>query len=133
MQNFNPQQPPGMFPAVDELEQRVHGVVPYVLGAVGGVGGYFWGIEQQTLPVALCVGLGLVVGLLLVPLFLGGISLLIGGALVAVAALGTFWLLNNDGALKHRRQPAPTQQTAPANTPKPSPGGLLDDLRKAVQ
>ena len=131
MQNFNPQQPPGMFPAIDELEQRVHGIVPYVLGGVGGVGGYFWGIEQETLPVALCVGLGLVVGLLLVPLFLGGLSLLTGAALVAVAALGAFWLLNNDGRLKHR-QPAPTQETAPASPADASPG-LLDDLRKAVR
>ncbi len=123
------QQDPGMFPAIKGLEQRVHGVVPYVGGGVGVVGGYFWGVEQATLPVALCALIGLVVGLLIVPLFLGGLSLLAGAALVGGAVLGTFWLLNNDAALKHRQQPAPTQQTAPASKPH----GLLDDLRKAVQ
>ena len=122
---YLPQEDPGMFPAIKGLEQRVHGVVPYVGGGVGFVSGYFWGVEQTTLPVALCAMIGLVVGLLMVPLFLGGLSLLAGAAIVAAAVLGTFWLLKNDAALKHQRQQAPTQQAAPASKSH----SLLDDLR----
>ena len=113
MLNFSQQQDPGMFPAISGLEQRVHPITKYMLGAVGGVGGYFWGISQTILPVALCIGLGIVVGLLLVPLLLGGVSLLVGVVLVALAALAAFWLLGNDAALKHPAS-APVQQIQPA-------------------
>lgn len=127
MVNFNPQQPPGMFPAIDELETRVHGVVPYVLGACGAVGGYFWGIAQSTLPVALCVGLGLVVGLLLVPIILKLATLTLCVAIVGAAAVLTFWLLGNDAAMKQR--PASTAMPAPVIKPQSAFDRLFPGVR----
>lgn len=130
MLNYPQQQEPGMFPAIDELEQRVHPIVPYVLAACGAVGGYFFGLDQERFPVVLYVALGLVVGLLFTVLLSKLTTLLIALAIVAAAAFGTFWLLGNDAALKHRRL-APVTQAAPAG-PAPA-SGLLDALRKAVQ
>ena len=129
---FNPQQPPGPFPFLDEIEQRVHPVTGYVLAGVGAVGGYFYGLEHDGWPVVLFVGLGLIVGLLAIVLLKHLTAFLIGAALVAAATLGAWWLLGNDAALRSRHK-APAAQTAPASSPKPSPRGLLDDLRKAVQ
>jgi hypothetical protein len=128
--NFNPQQQqPGMFPVIDELENRVHPVVRYVLGACCAVGGYVWGCGQDRVPVALCVALGLVVGLLLVPLLLKSASFLAGAALVVLAAVLTFWLLAHDAELKGRGQAAPVVQQAQPQKPR----GLLDQLLPEVR
>ena len=134
MFNFQQQQQPGMFPAIDALEPRVHGVVPYVLGACGAVGGYFWGRNQATLPVALCVALGLVVGLLLVPLILGVVKLALAVMIVAAAAVLMFWLLNNDAAMK-QQPPVPSMTPAPAPLPAPAKKArdFLSDLFPGVR
>ncbi len=122
------QQQPGPFPFLDEIEQRVHPVTGYVLGGVGAVGGYFYGLEHDGLPVVLFVGLGLIGGLLAVVLLKHLTAFLIGAALVAAATLGAWWLFGNEAALRGGHK-APAALSAPA---KPSPRGLLDDLRKAT-
>ena len=127
---FSNQQQPSPFPFLDEIEMHVHPVVPYVLAAVGAVGGYWYGIDHDNgLPVVLLVGLGLIFGLLAVVLLKHLTAFLIGAVLVGVAGLGTFFLLSNEGKLRHA---APAGQTAPASRADTS-RGLLDDLKKAVQ
>jgi hypothetical protein len=113
MLNFNPQQQPGMFPVIDELENRVHPVVRYVLGACCAIGGYVYGCTQDAVPVALCMALGLVVGLLLVPLLLKTASFIVAALIVGAAALLTFWLLTHDAELKHAPKPTPMHEIRP--------------------
>jgi hypothetical protein len=122
MLNYGQQQQPGLFPSLAELEGRVHGIVPYALGGIGAVGGYFWGIEQQRLPVALCIGLGLVGGILLVAILRHLTEILLGAVIVIGASGAAYFLLKNDHALK--AQPA---QSAPARP------GWLESVIKAVQ
>ena len=131
MMNFQQQQP-GPFPFLDEIEQRVHPVTGYVLAGVGAVGGYFYGLEHDSLPVVLFVGLGLIGGLLAVVILKHLTIFLIGAALVAAATVGAYWLLGNQATLRQQHK-APAVQTAPASPAKSSPGGLLNDLRRAVE
>jgi hypothetical protein len=128
MLNFNPQQQPGMFPVIDELENRVHPVVRYVLGACCAIGGYVYGCTQDKVPVALCMALGLVIGLLLVPLLLKTASFLAGAVIVGIAAVLTFWLLTHDAELKRPPQPAPMHEIRPARE-----SGLIDRLFPGVR
>lgn len=122
---FNPQQqPPGMFPKLDEMKNSVHPLTKYVLAAVGTIGGYMFGLSHDQLPLALFVGVGLVAGLLLVELIFHATGFLIGAFIVAVAALACWWLLNNEAALRQQRQTAPVQRTAPA----PAVRSLVDIL-----
>ena len=130
MLNYQQQQQPGMFPAIDELEQRVHPLVPYVLAACGAVGGFLWGVDQDRLPVVLCAALGLVGGLLFTALLSKLTTLLIAVAIVGAAAVATFWLLGNDAGLKHRHT-APVVQGTPAGPA--STQRFMDAVRKAVQ
>lgn len=121
MFNFNPQQKPPLFPVIDQLETRVHGLAPYILAVCCAIGGYFWGASQDTVPVVLPVAVGFVLGLLLVPLLLKLLSGTLAALLIIAAALLTFWLLSNDAAIKrphHARQA--TEQVAPS-----APGSLL--------
>lgn len=128
MSNFNQQQQPGPFPFLDEIEQRVHPVTGYVLAAVGAVGGYFYGIDHRGWPVVVFVALGLILGLLAVPLLKHLTAFLIGAALVGAAAIGTFWLLRNDAGLKSGKQSPPVQYVQPAQS-----GNMIDEIKKAVQ
>ena len=113
MLNFN-QQDQGHFPFLAELEGRVHGLVPYALAGIGAVGGYFWGIGQEHLPVALCIGLGLICGLLLVGILRHLTAFLLGASIVVGLAAGTFFLLQNDAAMKTHGA-ASTRPAAPAH------------------
>lgn len=128
----NPQQPPGPFPFLDEIEQRVHPVTGYVLAGVGAVGGFYYGLDHDRFPVVLFVGLGLIGGLLAVAILKHLTVFLIGAVLVAAATVGTYWLLGNQTTLRLQHKTAAVQ-TGQASPAKSSPGGLLDDLRRAVQ
>ena len=125
------QQQPGPFPFLDEIEQRVHPVTGYALAGVGAVGMYFYGLEHDSLPLVVWVGLGLIGGLLAVVILKHLTVLLIGGALVAAATFGAWWLLGNEATIRGRHK-APATQAAPAS-PADTSRGLLDDLRKAVR
>ena len=130
MMNYPQQQQPGMFPFLDEIEQRIHPVTGYVLAAIGAVGGFFFGLEcDRRWPMALFVGLGLILGLLATALLKHLTGFVICMALVAAAAIGTYWLLANEAALRGQHAAA---QTAPASQPKTVPA-ILNDLKRMVQ
>lgn len=123
MFNLNQQQPEH-FPFLTELESRVHPLTKWCLAGMGTVGGYFWGIGQDRLPVVLCIALGLVGGLLFVGILKHFATFMLCAVIVLGLAVATFFLLQNDAALKlHKAAPA-----APAHV-----AGWLDDLKKAVQ
>lgn len=128
--NFPQQQPPGPFPFLDEIEQRVHPFTGYGLSAVGAVGGFFYGLDHPHLPLVVFVILGLLGGLLAVALLKHLVIFLIGLTLVIAAGVGSYWLLGSEASLR-RSHTAPTAQAAPAMS-RPSQS-LLDDLRKAVE
>lgn len=132
MPQFNPQQPPGPIPALDEIEQRAHEWTGPILGVVFAVGGFYFGLDHPRYPLVLFIGVGFIVGLLGVALLKHLATFVILAGLVIAAGFGTFWLFDHTTELRARHA-APAAQTAPASTPKPSPRGLLDDLRKAVQ
>jgi hypothetical protein len=131
---FNPQQQqqPGMFPAIDVMETRVHPVAPYVLGVCCGIGGYFYGVTQDAVPAVIFVAVGFVIGVLLVPLLLKLLSGALAAIIVIIAALLTFWLLQNDAALKHRQGP-PSHQAGQSLSYGEASRQLLNRAMQEVQ
>lgn len=126
MFNLAQQPPQEHFPFLSELEQRVHPLVNWCLAGMGLVGGYFWGIGQSRLPVVLCMALGLVGGLLLVGLLKHAATIALGAAIVLAVAGATFFLLQNDAALK-------AHGTAAAHDTAPAQPGWLEKLLNEVK
>ena len=98
---FDPQRPPGMFPWLDLAESRIPLALYYLFSAVGTVAGYFVGLSQGTIPLPLCAGLGLLLGLLLVPLLLKSLSFLLCSVLMVGAAIATFWMMDGSTQRPH--------------------------------
>jgi len=122
--NFPQQQPPSMFPFLDEIEQRVHPVTAFVLAAIGAVGGYFYGLTNPRFPLVIFIIVGLLGGLLAVVLIKHLVGFIIAATLVAIAGFGAFWLFNHQDTLRRERANH-AQQTEPA----PKAHSWKDDLR----
>lgn len=126
---WDPQRPPGMFPWLDLIEGRIPAYLYALFSVVGLIIGFFLGLTQDFVPLALCAALGMLFGLLFVPLLLKSIGLLLCLVLIALAALGTFWMMNTEAAQKHNATVPSTVHASPAATGRKVLDALFSEVR----
>jgi hypothetical protein len=106
--NFQQQQPPEHFPFLTRLEQEhIHPLAKWCLSGMFAVGGYFWGLSHDKLPLVIYIALGFVVGLLFVGLLKHVTAFVLAAAVVLGLSGATYFLLQNDQAIKAHRTVTP--------------------------